>query len=110
MRCFLLPDSDRVVAVASASGQRDGFTPLSSHHNLLQRRCWSTTILMLTDLAMQGHGDGYHHDRAPERRQNVLAEGTGGEPLRAISFPTFQTDCVVQGGEFTIEYVRPSRI
>jgi hypothetical protein len=57
---------------------------------------------------MQGHGDGHHHDRAAERRQDVLAASTGGEPQVATSLLSMvQTDRVVQGGEFTIEYVRP---
>ena len=56
---------------------------------------------------MQGHGDGHHHDRAAERRQDVLAASTGGEPPVATSLLSMvQTDRVVQGGEFTLEYVR----
>lgn len=29
--------------------------------------------------SLQGHGNGHHHDRASERRQNIIAASPGGE-------------------------------
>ena len=41
--------------------------------------------MMYTDWAVQGHRDGYHHDRTPERRQDVPPEGSGGEARHPMS-------------------------
>ena len=36
-------------------------------------------MLTLVPLSMQGYRDGHHHDRSPERRQDIVAESIGGE-------------------------------
>ena len=41
---------------------------------------------MNIDIAMQGHGDGHHHDRAAERWQDVFAQGIGGEAPAPCSY------------------------
>ena len=55
--------------------------------------------------ALQEHRDGHHDDWPPECWQDLVATSPGGEsgdgPSSAVSY----ADIVVQGGEFTIEYV-----
>ena len=61
---------------------------------------------MLTGRDMQGHGDGHHHDRVAERRQDVAIEGVGSESdISSVCVCDDIADSVGQGGEFTIEYV-----
>jgi hypothetical protein len=78
--------------------------PLLGRSAAARHDCPAASFFGLTWGGEQGLGNGHHHARAAECRQNVDTESSGGEyPGRPMLSVRVSSDRANQGGEFTIE-------